>query len=93
MNVVLFITDQERAMQHFPRSWMAKHLPGLTRLQERGLTFDSGFNYDLVTDVSDHRFAAKVSESSTALAPFHRVKPSSASRNEAASFVSRTFTM
>jgi hypothetical protein len=26
MNVVLFITDQERAIQHFPRSWMAKHL-------------------------------------------------------------------
>ena len=35
MNVVLFITDQERAIQHFPRGWTAKHLPGLTRLQSR----------------------------------------------------------
>ncbi len=33
MNVVLFISDQERAIQHFPRGWSRRHLPGLTRLQ------------------------------------------------------------
>lgn len=42
-NVVLFITDQERAIQHFPPGWAAKHLPGLTRLQQHGLTFDNAF--------------------------------------------------
>src|SRR5918997_1800194 len=49
--------------------------------------------YDFVTDVSDHRFAANVSVSSTALAPFHRVKPFSASCNRASSSVSLTLTM
>lgn len=43
MNVVLFITDQERAIQQFPRGWAAKNLPGLTRLQGHGLTFDNAF--------------------------------------------------
>ena len=41
MNVVLFITDQERAIQHFPRGWAAKHLPGFTRLKNNGLVFDN----------------------------------------------------
>src|SRR4051812_13699317 len=43
MNVVLFVTDQERAIQHFPRGWASKNLPGLTRLQKHGLTFDNAF--------------------------------------------------
>ncbi len=43
MNVVLFITDQERAIQHFPRGWAKRHLPGLTRLQQHGLTFENAF--------------------------------------------------
>ena len=33
MNVILFMTDQERAIQHFPRGWAEQNLPGLTRLQ------------------------------------------------------------
>ena len=37
MNIVLFITDQERAIQHFPRGWSRRHLPGFTRLQRNGL--------------------------------------------------------
>lgn len=43
MNVVLFITDQERAIQHFPRGWARKNLPGLTRLQRHGVTFRNAF--------------------------------------------------
>jgi arylsulfatase A-like enzyme len=43
MNILMFITDQERAIQHFPRGWSRRHLPGLTRLQRNGLTFENAF--------------------------------------------------
>jgi arylsulfatase A-like enzyme len=43
MNMVLFISDQERAIQHFPRGWSGRHLPGFTRLQRNGLTFENAF--------------------------------------------------
>ena len=43
MNVVMFITDQERAIQHFPRGWAKKNLHGLTRLQRHGVTFENAF--------------------------------------------------
>jgi choline-sulfatase len=43
MNIVLFISDQERAIQHFPRGWSRRNLPGLTRLQRHGLTFENAF--------------------------------------------------
>jgi choline-sulfatase len=43
MNVVLFVTDQERAIQHFPPGWAEKNLPGLTRLQRHGVTFRNAF--------------------------------------------------
>lgn len=43
MNVVLFITDQERAIQHFPPDWARNNLPGLTQLQATGLTFNNAF--------------------------------------------------
>jgi choline-sulfatase len=43
MNVVMFITDQERAIQHFPEGWSEKHLQGLTRLQRHGVTFANAF--------------------------------------------------
>src|SRR6266496_6200324 len=42
-NVVLFITDQERAIQHFPVNWERDNLPGLTRLKQTGLTFERAF--------------------------------------------------
>ncbi len=42
-NVILFITDQDRAIQHFPRGWAQRHLPGLTRLQHHGITFENAF--------------------------------------------------
>src|SRR3954454_1490511 len=43
MNVILFITDQERTIQHFPRGWARRNLPGLTRLQQNGMTFTNSF--------------------------------------------------
>ena len=43
MNVVLFITDQERAIMHFPIGWAQQNLPGLTQLQRNGLTFNNAF--------------------------------------------------
>ena len=43
MNVLLFLTDQQRAVQHFPPGWPARNLPGVTRLQQHGLTFERAF--------------------------------------------------
>ncbi len=43
MNVLLFITDQQRAIQHFPRGWAERHLPGAMRLKRHGLTFPRAF--------------------------------------------------
>ncbi len=43
MNVILFLTDQERAIQHFPPNWMRKNLPGLRRLKRHGLDFENAF--------------------------------------------------
>src|SRR5262249_1861780 len=42
-NVILFMTDQERAIQHFPGSWESDHLPGMTRLRQHGLSFARAF--------------------------------------------------
>ncbi|MFM9105829.1 MAG: sulfatase-like hydrolase/transferase [Chloroflexota bacterium] len=42
-NVVLFITDQEGVRQHFPENWERDHLPALTRLRRRGVSFDNAF--------------------------------------------------
>src|ERR1051325_8171346 len=42
-NVVLFITDQERAIQHFPANWQHDNLPGLIRLKRNGLSFERAF--------------------------------------------------
>lgn len=43
MNVLLFITDQQRATRHFPDGWEAANLPGLTRLKQHGLSFTNAF--------------------------------------------------
>ena len=42
-NVILFMTDQDRAIQHFPAGWEEQNLPGLTRLKQNGLSFDRAF--------------------------------------------------
>ena len=43
MNVLLFLTDQQRAVQHFPPGWTKRNMPGLHRLQQHGLTFENAF--------------------------------------------------
>lgn len=43
MNIILFMTDQERAIQHFPQDWAHENLPGLTALQRNGLSFNRSF--------------------------------------------------
>ncbi len=40
MNVVLFMTDQQRATMHFPEGWEDEHLPGLRRLKQNGMSFE-----------------------------------------------------
>jgi choline-sulfatase len=40
MNILVFLTDQQRAVQHFPPGWTERNMPGLTRLQQHGLTFE-----------------------------------------------------
>jgi arylsulfatase A-like enzyme len=43
MNVLVFLTDQQRAIQHFPRGWARRNMPALTRLRRHGLTFKHAF--------------------------------------------------
>jgi arylsulfatase A-like enzyme len=43
MNVLVFLTDQQRAIQHFPPGWAQRNMPGLSRLQQHGMTFDNAF--------------------------------------------------
>jgi choline-sulfatase len=43
MNIVLFLTDQERAIQHFPPNWLRQNLPGMRRLRRNGVSFERAF--------------------------------------------------
>jgi choline-sulfatase len=43
MNVLVFLTDQQRAVQHFPAGWTKRNMPGLYRLQQHGITFENAF--------------------------------------------------
>jgi choline-sulfatase len=43
MNVLVFLTDQQRAVQHFPPGWTQRNMPGLHRLEQHGLTFENAF--------------------------------------------------
>jgi choline-sulfatase len=43
MNVILILTDQERAIQHFPPNWLRRNLPGMRRLRQHGLSFERAF--------------------------------------------------
>ena len=43
MNILVFVTDQQRAVQHFPRRWVERNMPGLAQLQRTGLTFENAF--------------------------------------------------
>lgn len=40
MNLILFITDQERALQWFPTGWAAANLPAYTSLCANGVSFE-----------------------------------------------------
>ncbi len=40
MNLILFLTDQERALQWFPPGWAAANLPAFTALQANGVSFE-----------------------------------------------------
>ena len=40
MNVLLFMTDQQRFTQHFPDGWEDEHMPGLRRLKQHGVSFE-----------------------------------------------------
>ena len=42
-NLVLIISDQERATQHFPPGWEQENLPNLIRLKQNGMTFNRAF--------------------------------------------------
>jgi choline-sulfatase len=42
-NLLLLITDQERAVQHWPDGWAEQNLPALARLRRHGLTFRNAF--------------------------------------------------
>jgi arylsulfatase A-like enzyme len=43
MNMILVLTDQERAIQHFPPNWLRHNLPGMRRLRQHGLSFERAF--------------------------------------------------
>jgi len=43
MNIILILTDQERAIQHFPQNWLRQNLPGMRRLRQHGISFERAF--------------------------------------------------
>jgi choline-sulfatase len=43
MNVLPFLTDQQRAIQDFPPGWGRRNMLGLTRPQEHGMLFEYAF--------------------------------------------------
>lgn len=42
-NIILLLTDQERAPQHWPRGWAENQLAATRRLKSRGLSFNQAF--------------------------------------------------
>ncbi len=43
MNLLIFITDQERALQWFPPGWAATNLPAVTSLRANGVSFERAY--------------------------------------------------
>lgn len=43
MNVILFLTDQERATQHFPAGWARRSQPAAELLRRDGISFERAF--------------------------------------------------
>lgn len=42
-NILIIITDQERAMQHWPHDFSHKHLPSMERLKKHGIDFQQHY--------------------------------------------------
>src|SRR3989338_925809 len=42
-DLILIITDEQRATQHFPPGWEEENLPTLTFLKQNGFSFDRAF--------------------------------------------------
>jgi choline-sulfatase len=42
-DLILIITDEQRATQHFPPNWEEEHLPTLTFLKKNGFSFERAF--------------------------------------------------
>lgn len=42
-NLILFTTDQQQALRWFPSGWEEANLPGLTRLRNRGVSFQRAY--------------------------------------------------
>jgi choline-sulfatase len=42
-NILIIITDQERAIQHWPESFSRQHLPAMERLKKHGITFQQHY--------------------------------------------------
>ena len=42
-NLLLIITDQQRAVQHWPPGWAMKNLPAMRKLMKNGITFKRGY--------------------------------------------------
>ena len=43
LNILILMTDEQRAVQHWPQSWAHRNLRSLNRLREHGLNFTSAF--------------------------------------------------
>ncbi|MDH3600851.1 MAG: sulfatase-like hydrolase/transferase [Candidatus Tectomicrobia bacterium] len=39
--MIIFITDQQRAIQHFPEEWVRQNMPNLNTLKHHGMTFSN----------------------------------------------------
>lgn len=42
-NILLLVTDQQRAEQHWPEGWAMKNLPAMRRLMQNGITFNKAY--------------------------------------------------
>ena len=42
-NILIIITDQDRATQHYPAGWEEKYQPNLTLLKQNGVSYDNAF--------------------------------------------------
>ncbi|EYT56925.1 sulfatase [Dietzia sp. UCD-THP] len=86
-NIILFITDQERAPMHWPAGWADENLPHRRRLMDHGLSFENAFCATAMCSPSrstfftgkypaEHGVTATLTEGGT-LSPFENTLPTS----------------